>query len=231
MSEKKYLAICGRKGGSGKTALALSLAAYYLNAKKPVLVIDLDPQGSASLAMGAEATGGDLAAAIEGSADKLKMVTIGDCLQFAPGGPALDKIDIVSNLRDIIPDDCGAARVIIDCPPGHAALDRLAIKAADYVLICTEAHRLGIAGAARVLDDARAHSVQCAVILSRMDTRRGLDKSAPELLAGAFPVPIMTVNQDSILAGSLNAGKLPPTFGRAADDVGAIARWIEGGKK
>ena len=71
--------------------------------------------------------------------------------------------------------------VLMDCPPGHAELDRLALQAADVVLAATEAHRLGIAGAARVLDEARALKPRprCALVLGRVDERRGLDRAAP----------------------------------------------------
>jgi cellulose biosynthesis protein BcsQ len=119
--------------------------------------------------------------------------------------------------------------VLVDCPPGHADLDRLALQAADVVLACTEAHRLGIAGAARVLDEARAKKPRprCALVLSRVDERRGLDRAAPDLLAGAFAVPVLTVRQDSALALALNAGGLPPATGRAAEDLEAVAGWID----
>ena len=97
----------------------------------------------------------------------------------------------------------------------------------------TEPHRLGIAGAARVLDEARAIKPRprCALVLGRMDERRGLDRAAPDLLAGAFAVPVLTVRQDSTLAAALNAGGLPPATGRAAADLEAVAAWIDKNEK
>lgn len=232
MNKTRWLAIVGRKGGSGKTALALGLAAHYARQGARVLLVDLDPQGSASLALGADADGEHLAALLTGTAapEMVPYVTIYETppLALLPGGPALEAVTAPRPLREVLggpPADV----VLVDCPPGHADLDRLALQAADVVLACTEAHRLGIAGAARVLDEARAvrPRPRIALVLGRVDAHRGLDRAAPDLLAGAFAVPVLTVRQDSALALALNAGTLPPASGRAAADLEAVAAWID----
>ena len=233
----RWIAIVGRKGGSGKTALALGLAAHYARAGRRVLLVDLDPQGSASLALGADATGADLAAVLRGdTAPAPASISEGLALSLLAGGPELENLADPAPLRQSLNYDhegnaLAVDVVLIDCPPGHADLDRLALQAADVVLAACEPHRLGIAGAARVLDEARALKPRprCALVLGRMDERRGLDRAAPDLLAGAFAVPVLTVRQDSHLADALNAGRLPPATGRAADDLAAVAAWIEKG--
>jgi chromosome partitioning protein len=228
----RWIAIVGRKGGVGKTALTLGLAAYYVRKGARVLVVDLDPQGSASLALGAEATGEHLAAVLAGDAapEMVPCVTFSGCppLQLLAGGPELEALTAPRPLRKILVGVVVDV-VLVDCPPGHAALDRLALQAADVVLAACEPHRLAIAGAARVLDEARAIKPRprCAVVLGRVDARRGLDTAAPDLLAGAFAVPVLTVRQDSRLADALNAGKLPTATGRAAADFKAVAGWID----
>lgn len=225
----RWIAIVGRKGGSGKTALALGLAAHYARQGRRVLLVDLDPQGSASLALGAEAGGEALADLLTGAGKMVPYVTISENppLALVPGGPGLEAVQSGRPLRDVL-GGTPADVVLVDCPPGHAHLDRLALQSADVVLAATEAHRLGIAGAARVLDEARAvrPRPRCALVLGRVDDRRQLDRAAPDLLAGAFGVPVLAVRQDSALALALNAGGLPPAHGRAADDLDAVARWI-----
>lgn len=226
----RWLAIVGRKGGSGKTALALGLAAHYARAGRRVLVVDLDPQGSGTLALGAEAGGEAFADLLAGLGKTVPSVTISEKppLALVPGGPALETVTAPRALREAlgaVPADV----VVIDCPPGHAALDRLALEAADVVLACCEPHRMGIAGAARVLDETKGLRPRppCALVLSRMDERRGLDRAAPDLLAGAFALPVLTIHQDAALALALNAGGLPPASGKAADDLAAVAAWID----
>ena len=54
----RTIAMINRKGGCGKTATTVSLAARSANAARRTLVIDLDPQGSASSWLGPGPTDG-----------------------------------------------------------------------------------------------------------------------------------------------------------------------------
>lgn len=225
------VAVMGRKGGTGKTTLALCLAAAWTRKGRRVLLADLDPQGSASLALGLTADGERAAAVLAGmpAGENAPYVAFTACpsLSVLPGGPALETLTDPRPLRDTLATD--ADFILVDCPPGHPALDRVAMQAADVALVCCEPHRLAIAGAARVLSEAAARKPAppaCAVVLGRMDPRRGLDRAAPDLLAGAFAAPVLSVRTDAGLAAAMNAGKLPPETGRAAEDVEAVARWI-----
>lgn len=44
----KIIAVCNQKGGSGKTTLSMQLAGTLAKKKKKVLVVDADPQGTAT---------------------------------------------------------------------------------------------------------------------------------------------------------------------------------------
>ena len=221
------VAIVGRKGGVGKTTLALGLAAHYARKGCRVVVLDLDPQGSATLALGADPSGADLAAALSGERPPV-LLDVAEGLRLLAGGPELEALTNPRPLADLLAQ-VAADLVLMDCPPGNAALDRLAMEAAGVVLAACEPHRMAIAGAARALDEARARrpAPRCAVVLGRLDERRGLDRTAPDLLAGAFGLPVLTVRQDSALALALNAGSLPPATGRAADDLAQVAAWMD----
>jgi chromosome partitioning protein len=228
MNPPLVIACAGRKGGSGKTTAALGLAAWYSRHGANVLLVDLDPQGSATLALGADGAGAGLRRLLEGNAEKVQFCTIFENLALLPGGPELARMENPRPIRQAL-DGAALDVVLVDCPPGHAELDALALEAADVVLACCEAHRMGIAGAARILDEARNMDPPpaCALLLARMDERRGLDRAAADLLAGAFRLPVYPIHQDARLAAAMNAGGLPPHDGRAAADVEALARWID----
>ncbi len=218
----RWITVAGRKGGTGKTTLTLSLAAHYARKGAAVLLIDLDPQASLTAILTPHQTGEALADVLTAGGSPAP-VPVADNITLLTGGPELEAIE-PRPIREAL-GEAGADVILIDCPPGHPALDRAAMGAADVLLICAEAHRLAITGAARLL--AEKHPQQSALVLGRLDARRGLDKAAPELLAGAFNLPVFPMHTSTALALAVNAGKMPPGYGRAADDAAIIARWID----
>lgn len=103
------IAVISQKGGSGKTTLALHLAASATQAKKPACVVDTDPQATAA------AWGdwrGDFLPVVVTSPPARLARTIEQALRQ-------EEVEVV----------------VIDTPPHAEAAMREAIKAADLVLI------------------------------------------------------------------------------------------------
>lgn len=222
--------IAGRKGGVGKTTLTLALAAHYIRAKKRVCVVDLDPQGSATMGLGMPINGTHLAEVLSGDAAPQPMeVARWERLTLLSGGAEVETAE-PRNLRKTL-SSLPVDVVLVDCPPGFPHLDLAALGAADSVLVAAEAHAFAIAGATRIITAAAGikragEPLRTALVLNRVDERRALDRHAPQILNGALGVQLFTIHQDTALAAALNSSEMPPSTGRAAKDLKAVAKWL-----
>jgi len=65
VSHVLVLGVCSLKGGVGKTSITLGLASAALERGLRTLVIDLDPQGDSTMALGARPQTGDVASVLD----------------------------------------------------------------------------------------------------------------------------------------------------------------------
>ena len=56
----RTIAFAGRKGGTGKTTSTVNVAGWLASQGRRVLLVDADPQGNATMALGIEANGADV---------------------------------------------------------------------------------------------------------------------------------------------------------------------------
>jgi chromosome partitioning protein len=165
----RIIAIANQKGGVGKTTTAVNLAASLANAGLRVLVIDLDPQGNASTALGLER---------QQRRHTIYQALYGDCsLADAVSPTAVDRLSLVpatvdlaaaevefsdrenreALLRSVLRqlDRVHAAErpdfVLIDCPPTLGLLTINALAAADSLLIPLQAEFLALEGLSYLL--------------------------------------------------------------------------------
>lgn len=144
----KVFAIANQKGGVGKTTTCINLAASLVATKRRVLLIDLDPQGNATMGSGVDKH------ALEHS---IYDVLIGECnlveaMQFSEHGgyqllPANRDLTAAevsllemqmkeSRLRNALaPIRENYDYILIDCPPALSMLTINALVAADAVII------------------------------------------------------------------------------------------------
>ena len=239
------IAVAARKGGVGKTTIACGLASVLASQGRRVLVIDLDPQSNAAYVLGVDTTRTGTATLLAGEAATFQVA--GEKLTVLAGGPELtermvqrlDPHDLASHLATEVMAVYDV--VICDCPPGDEHLERLAIRAATVALVVTDAHPLAVQGAGRVLEDLAAdqrkgHGIPSrqALVLSKVDSRRSMDRGLEQHLAGAWPaLDRFTVRQDVDLAAATAVGVPLMTHAptsRGACDLTILAGWICGKK-
>ena len=196
------ITMSNHKGGSGKTSLAVNVAAAY-GQGQPTLLIDLDPQADASAAMGInDDTGQALADALMGRVSLDAAIRMTDWgVDVAPGGVAVSHvIDSVS--PDAVRTAIASVRsrryrvVVIDCPPAlsrlvlaawRAAPDAITVLPVDNPSALRAVRRFRGAWGEAGLDPSRLR-----IVLTRFDERRVIDKKladeaheAPEILIEA----------------------------------------------
>jgi chromosome partitioning protein len=161
----KILALVNQKGGCGKTTTAVNFAAALAAKGRRVLLVDLDPQAHATMALGWAVVPGEpmLLEVLEGTAP------IEEAVVSAPGGFWLLAADESlaefeeSSARSLNPEQrlaealryCSLEfdEVILDCPPrvdGVLALN--ALRACDVALLVVETGAFALQGAVKALD-------------------------------------------------------------------------------
>lgn len=207
----KVLTIAGAKGGTGKTTTAVNLAAELAALVGTVELQDLDPQASATLALGRSPATAPLEADVE---------DVGSGLRLRPGGRAL-ALAGEREVRARLEDGRGsaAALLVVDCPPFLGALSMAALAAADLVLVPLQPTPLALASLTDVAALLRelGRTPRLRAVLVQVNPRR--------LLTGDVRTRI-----EEVYPGSLYATEIPedvkaaeaPGFGQP---VGQYAAW------
>lgn len=199
----KVLTIVSQKGGVGKTTLATALAAIAASQKRQTVLLDLDPQASATF-----------------WADIRKRTDFASTPLPAARLPATLKA-----LRDAKCDF-----VIIDTPPNARDIAFEAIEHADFVLIPTKAWVLDMMAMSRTLELVKSYAKRAAVVLTfareqRPETRDAL-KALEKLKATICPV---LIGDRVAYARAQSDGETPAEFeaqGAAAAEVKSLYRYL-----
>ena len=169
----KILAITNQKGGVGKTTTCVNLAASLAATKRRVLMIDLDPQGNATMGSGVDkdAVGATVYHVLLGekSLDEVKVKAEKGGFDVIPANRELAgaEVELVNEfaretrLKEALGKLDGAYDyVLIDCPPALNLITVNALTAAQAVLIpmqCEYYALEGLSDLVKTIKKVRAH--------------------------------------------------------------------------
>ncbi|MGO9885980.1 MAG: ParA family protein, partial [Solirubrobacteraceae bacterium] len=157
-------AIANQKGGVGKTTTAVNLAACVAEAGYESLLIDIDPQCNATLALGIDKyRKPTVYDALVGELDLQDAVVDSGIARLAvvPAGPDLAGATVElprlpgseTRLREALaPVRERYAFTLLDCPPSLGPLTVNALVAADRVIVPVQAEYFALEGLAGLLD-------------------------------------------------------------------------------
>lgn len=162
----KVIAFSNQKGGVGKTTTCVNLAAYTARAGKRVLVVDMDPQGNASSALGFferkdkksvyEVLVGDIEAAgavKKTEAEGLDIITSSGDL----AGAELELAQVMIGRERVLDEKIEAVKegydfVFIDCPPSLGLLTVNSLAAADGVVVPIQCEYFALEGLSQMMN-------------------------------------------------------------------------------
>lgn len=159
------IAIANQKGGVGKTTSAVSISAELALAGNSVLLVDFDPQGSATSGLGVSVLeeGRDLFDVF------FERVSLGDIIQetqikglkVAPASKDLVGLEIELGKKAgrelILRSELSMLRsrfdyILIDCPPSSGLLTLNALGAANQILIPLQAEYYALEGLSALIN-------------------------------------------------------------------------------
>jgi chromosome partitioning protein len=240
----RIIAIVNHKGGVGKTTTAVNLAAVLAERGDRVLLIDLDPQGSASLSLGVQDDGNALLLALQRSAALPIRSNAASGLQLVPAGPALAaaydrfSLGLGRELLSRCLRNSGSQWdwVLLDCPPSLGVLTVAAIHASGHLLVPVEASHLALHGVHQLIQalvslhpPVSVGTIR-AVIPCRAYPRRRMYRDVVARIEALLPGRVAPPIRENVALAEAPSFGLPVTAyapkAHGAEDYQVLAEWL-----
>ncbi len=250
------LAVANQKGGCGKTTTSVNLSAALAKKGYRVLIIDLDPQGHATLGLGAtpENQQRTIYDAIKNPMVPLATVNIRTSLQgldLAPSNILLSgtesDLSRMNNREYVLKTQIESVSrnydyCIIDCSPSLSLLTLNALVAAKGVIIPVQTHYYAIEGLKQLLETIEIVRERfnprlniAGILLTFVDSRTLLSKDVQRQLREFFDDLVFdtVIHRTTRLAEAPSAGESVITYdsnSKGALEYKALAEEVTNGK-
>lgn len=221
----RVIAIANQKGGVGKTTTAVNLGASLAASEKHTLIIDSDPQGNATSALGF--------AKDPARRTLYQTLILGEPIERVAIDAQIDRLDLIPSDKNLVgaavelismenreyrlKDAIGPLRekyeyILIDCPPSLDILTVNALAASDAILVPVQCEFLALEGVSELLDTLarlrRSINPSLAIegiLLTMYDDRTTLSKQVAADLRSFFGAQVF----ESVIPRNVRLAEAP----------------------